>query len=693
MKNLVTIRCGRRTARAAHLVFLSAAAALLALLVRDWSATPLQADERPPAARAEGETQPLLISLKAGGVVLIGTERASVREPDKLTARLKKAWEGKRKADSVTLRAESDVVYKDIQVVLSCLRDAGVERIRLGSAAAREQKNSPEIQLPNRKPKKEKPSSKAADEKPVPSFVHVIVREGTGDRIDLALQFPEGTKKLKNLKELEEQLRALRRKEPEVKRVLLRVEAGMKGKDALEVKSVCEKAGYRVYIVTRPEEPELDLTSIDLGTDVELPKTPDRLEDISVPGRVDPNAPIGIPSAPDNQPKNIPPPPGINPEGGLGSGTLPGGFGGRIGTMRKKLLENEGGNVASEVAVARGLKWLALHQAKDGHWSLNEFHRHAREKPLPDGKTFTCTCNGESTMHRDVGATALALLPFLGAGITHKPAGKGRGPDYSKTVNAGLRWMVSKQGKDGSFDREVYSHGIATIVLCEAYGLTSDPMLKISAQKALNYMVQAQDPTGGGWRYGPRMPGDLSVTGWYLVAIKSGQVAGLNVPRATLQKTAKFLDSVENKEKKGGYGYVPGAGESISMTAVGLLCRQYNGVAPRNPDLLLGVERLKKNPPRSALNLYYLYYATQVMHHMGGEDWTFWNLGSPEGTGIRDTLLKMQCTDNGRNPHLSGSWDPQPLGCGTGGRIMSTSLSLLCLEIYYRHLPLYRREK
>ena len=133
------------------------------------------------------------------------------------------------------------------------------------------------------------------------------------------------------------------------------------------------------------------------------------------------------------------------------------------------------------------------------------------------------------------------------------------------------------------------------------------------------------------------------------------------------------------------------------MTAVGMLCREYRGYRPNNPNLLAGVERLKKAPPGKTGNLYYEYYATQVMHHMGGESWKFWNEGiDDKGTqvhkGIRDKLIGSQ--DTGKDPkraHQDGSW-PTDKAWPSGGRIMSTSLSLLTLEVYYRHLPLYRRD-
>ncbi|HEY7152745.1 MAG TPA: prenyltransferase/squalene oxidase repeat-containing protein [Gemmataceae bacterium] len=340
-------------------------------------------------------------------------------------------------------------------------------------------------------------------------------------------------------------------------------------------------------------------------------------------------------------------------------------------------------------AIERGLEWLALHQAKDGSWSLHEFPKHAREKPLPDGKTFICDCAAGTKFHSDIAATAFGVLPFLGAGYGTKPSGKE--PDYSKTISAALKYLVGQQNKDGGFaDNDMYAHGLATRTLCDAYALTKDKAWKEPAQKALDFIVEAQDPMGGGWRYRPRQPGDLSVTGWQFTALKRGQLAGLKVPKETLKLAENFLDSCENAEK-GGYGYVPGHDGSIAMTAAGLLCRQYSGVEPDNPGLLKGVQKLKAAPPDKHPDVYYLYYATQVMHNMQGDSWRFWNTGVNErgikvSKGMRDFLFSKQDSgDTAEHSHQKGSWSGSQ-----GGRIMATSL-LLCLE-QRNHQPLYRRK-
>jgi hypothetical protein len=179
-----------------------------------------------------------------------------------------------------------------------------------------------------------------------------------------------------------------------------------------------------------------------------------------------------------------------------------------------------------------------------------------------------------------------------------------------------------------------------------------------------------------------------------LQALQSGYLAGLSVPRETLYKVGNYLDTVQT-QSGAAYGYVSPGG-SASMTAVGLLCREYLGWGPKNPNLANGVENLKKgSPSKGQGNAYYYYYATQVVHFFGGDDWVAWNLGAkgPDGTrkqGMRDILIDTQ--ENGPGPN-NGSWTPGNDQTGRGGgRICITCLSLLTLEVYYRHLPLYRNE-
>ncbi len=441
-----------------------------------------------------------------------------------------------------------------------------------------------------------------------------------------------------------------------------------------------------------PPSANLENDEIGLNPSVLLNYNLDRIESISVPGIVNANELVGIKDAPDGQLLNVSPPPGLGGNVGQGGGLdslmpgtgsltgfvggfpggtfLPGGPGGRSGATRQKLLQEGGGNSLSEAAVAAGLKWLVQHQARDGHWSLDGFHQHGR-----------CNCNGFG-QRNDIAATAFGLLPLLGAGETHKNSKL-----YSDHVRRALDYLISKQNKEGYFSGGMYAHGLATIALGEAYALTSDSKLRGPAQRALSFIRSAQS-TSGGWRYQPRQDGDTSVVGWQVMAHKSGQMAGLEVDdpaNPTLAKAGKWLDSCMTPDGSG-YGYT-GPQPTPTMTAVGLLCRQYLGWNPRNPRLLAGVNSLTKTPPGELNSIYYYYYATQVLHHMGGDVWQTWN------EKLRDQLIKKQ--EKGDDPkrlHLKGSWSPTgDVHGGAGGRMMQTSLSVLTLEVYYRYLPLYQR--
>ena len=278
----------------------------------------------------------------------------------------------------------------------------------------------------------------------------------------------------------------------------------------------------------------------------------------------------------------------------------------------------------------------------------------------------------------------MALLPFLGAGQTHIAG------DYQQVVGNGLdallrQMKVKKNG--GSFEDGgvMYSHGLASIALCEAYGMTDDPRLQQPAQAALNYIVYAQDPQGGGWRYSPRTPGDTSVVGWQIMALKSGHMSYLNVPYSTVRGATYFLDRVQ---VNGGTGYAYVTDElnyRPGTSAIGLLCRMYLGWKRDNEILKQGVARIAKTGPSND-DFYYNYYAAQLMFQFTnaeGEMWETWN------NKLRDQLVASQ----DKQGHAKGSWLSQGgHGIKKGGRLMCTSLGTMTLEVYYRHMPLYRSE-
>jgi hypothetical protein len=223
---------------------------------------------------------------------------------------------------------------------------------------------------------------------------------------------------------------------------------------------------------------------------------------------------------------------------------------------------------------------------------------------------------------------------------------------------------------------------MASIAVCEAYGMTRDPRLRRPAEKALAYIVDAQHDASGGWRYTPNMAADTSVVGWQVMALKSGEMAGLIVPKSALDLAGKWLDSAAGTGGLlGTFGY-QGPGASPAMTAEGLLCRQFLGTRRNDPALLAGAKFLLERLPQAGQeSSYYWYYATQVMYHMQGDYWTAWN------EKLRGLLVSTQIKDG----HMAGTWDVRDGWEQSGGRLYATSIRLLMLEVYYRHLPLYQR--
>jgi hypothetical protein len=349
-------------------------------------------------------------------------------------------------------------------------------------------------------------------------------------------------------------------------------------------------------------------------------------------------------------------------------------FEGRDPRIRTELVEEEGGSIYTEAAVVAGLHWLSQHQANDGHWGLNNFN-HAGD------------CNGQCDGQgdeSDTAGTALALLPFLGAGQSSKQG------IYQDAVARGVRWLVQAEKPDGDLRGHgignMYAHGLATIALCEALAMSHDETLRAPAQAAVDFIVRAQHKAGG-WRYEPGQDGDLSVVGWQLMALQSAKMAYLKVPDTAFQRAGQYLDTLKSGKHGGFYAYQPGQSPTSAMMAEGLLCRQYLGWPKDHPGMREGINRLMHDdlPNKDRPNIYYWYYGTQVMHHIGGEHWKKWNVA------VRDALLAMQEKEG----HRAGSFAPRGGAIGdhdthVGGRIYMTSLALCTLEVYYRYLPLYR---
>ncbi|MCA9142854.1 MAG: hypothetical protein KDB05_08715 [Planctomycetales bacterium] len=351
---------------------------------------------------------------------------------------------------------------------------------------------------------------------------------------------------------------------------------------------------------------------------------------------------------------------------------------GREPGAKKAMLAAYGGTSETENSVESALEWLKRNQKSDGTWSL--------AGPYADGVAGT---------ENALAATAMALLAFQGAGNTHQSG------DYKVVVKKGMDALLKMQDRDGSFfatqriqgSHQLYSQAQATIAVCELYGMTEDSGLREHAQRALDYAgsIQADDGLGGGgWRYQPGKDVDTSVTGWFVIAVKSGEMGQLSVPSPVKDRISRYLDNVAAVPGEGdqfvqGSRYLYRVGEReqrVSMTAEALLCRQYLGWEHDDPRLMAGVQYVGQHKISwDEPHVYYWYYATQLMHHMGGDAWEDWN----------DVMRKALPAAQLKTGREKGSWSPAGDQFGyTGGRLFMTCLCTYMLEVYYRHMPIYQ---
>ncbi|MEQ1827124.1 MAG: prenyltransferase/squalene oxidase repeat-containing protein [Pirellula sp.] len=375
----------------------------------------------------------------------------------------------------------------------------------------------------------------------------------------------------------------------------------------------------------------------------------------------------------------------IVPQNGLAAqanAAMRAGLSGRSKEARRDMLSKFGGNSDTEKAVSMALKWLAQHQdARTGAWSLAHSGVCRGQCDHPGKRPYSMNA-----------ATGLALMCFLGAGQSHKEG------EYKETVFKGLGFLIRNMkfqkgrgqwyvGEGSKGYDDMYAHGIATIAMCEAFGMTRDPALLEAAQAGVHFLAYAQNPTTGGWHYAPQGLGDTSVVGWQMMALKSAAMSGLALDINVVRKANVFLDQMSWGEYGGYYHYSfnsvrKQASYNPSTTACAVLCRMYSGVPKDHPSIKVATDKFSKDGP-SPSNTYYNYYATQVMKQVGGSEWEKWNVR------MRDKLVSTQVTTG----HAAGSWFwSDGHSTESGGRLYTTCMATMMLEVYYRYLPLYSEQ-
>lgn len=381
----------------------------------------------------------------------------------------------------------------------------------------------------------------------------------------------------------------------------------------------------------------------------------------------------------------------------------------RSGPARQQGVEAYGGTVHTENAVEAGLGWLAAHQSPDGTWDRMHFDRQC-----PDDDRCTGSAIRRETDDLTAGVTGLALLAFLGAGYTDH-----NGP-YQDAVRIGVDALLKLQEPHGGFSRTDsmagYNDALATLALAEYLALTGEARVRSPLERAAARLVANQQSLGG-WDYLPTPTSgrnDTSITAWVVQALHSCAAAGIEVPRRTLVRSALFLSQATERDGRVRYsdsGSGFRLGENMrpiyrygpGMLAAGLTCEQMLGWRLDAPTPLTQRGRLLADLPSAAKargrdstqlhGEYYWYYGTLAMFQRGGDDWQRWN------GRLRDAILPLQNrekTADEHKRHAYGSWAPFGTNWGVfgrmAGRVYTTAISVLTLEIYYRHTPAFLAE-
>jgi len=346
---------------------------------------------------------------------------------------------------------------------------------------------------------------------------------------------------------------------------------------------------------------------------------------------------------------------GPSTNAGIGVGGAAGGgpFAGRGGHRNLRAMT---GGKSTKGTVDLGLEWLKLHQDPDGRWDADGFHERCRLN----------RCGGPGAATADHPTTGLALLAFLGAGETHK---HGR---YKKVVKSALKYLKKAQGPEGNFGTaripaERDAHAIATLAMCEAYGLTASPLFKQSAQAAVDFLQRS-------------FYADTSASLWRILALRSAKAAKLRLDPKAMDVARAWLDRVTEPNSGRvycGYSMYPPA-DLLTRTAAGAFCRVLTGEDPKKSRAIARATDLCLSAlPRegAVTEPVYWYFATMLLFQVGGDPWKAWN------AGLKDAGLATQRRDGDEK----GSWDPAGPNRTTLGRAGATALMTMNFEVYYRY--------
>ncbi len=385
-------------------------------------------------------------------------------------------------------------------------------------------------------------------------------------------------------------------------------------------------------------------------------------------GQTDRDAIAPSPSHVDSQADESLLPP-VNAQAAASPAHIPGAdasdFGARAGGAKRSALLATGGSESTEAAVDAALRFLAADQRADGAWDPATSGAGRETKTLG-------TDRGGAGKRATNGITGLAVLSMLGAGNTHLT-----GP-YADNVRRGLSYLIRTQQPDGSLAGGAtvaeanYCHGMAALAMCEVAAMTGDESAIQCAAAAVRFTIAGQHPTTGGWRYVRGDQGDLSQLGWQAMVLDGAKRASIPIAPHSLTGASRFLRSVRSGQRGGLASYRPGEAPTRTMTAEALATRLLLGENIPAVEIAEAEAFLLGQLPGVGRDNYYgWYYTSLALHQLQDDAWHQWN------EAMKSRLISTQMA--------GGSWPTDDEWGGYGGRVYTTAMATLCLEVYYRH--------
>lgn len=325
---------------------------------------------------------------------------------------------------------------------------------------------------------------------------------------------------------------------------------------------------------------------------------------------------------------------------------------------------------AARQAIQKALEYLKSTQRANGAWRGDVGYK------LNNGYQVTARAADH------VGITSLAGMAFLAAGNL-----PGRGP-FGEQVAGALRYILScvnDQGFISDNGSRMYSQAFATLFLAEIYGTTRSRKVHDSLKRAVRYIVDAQNLSGG-WRYAPKAKdSDMSIVVCQVQALRAARNVGISVPISVIRKAQAYVK--RSARANGGFYYQVDTSypsrDSFALAAAGVTALQGTALYDDHR-VRAGLEYIKLTRrhnrhyyKNSYFYFYGHYYAVQAMY-LAGLKWPrYWQDWYPS---VRDELVASQ-------DRRTGAW----INSNGPGNNMSTAMGALILQIPYRYLPIFQR--